>query len=381
MGALGACSNDELADVSPDGLHPIVFAPSLAEEQAMTRAGSTTLAHNFTVYGYKNVSGSEQQVFDGYTVKYLGASAHTSSDNTDDYYYVTPDQPIRYWDFDASEYHFWGMWGEPADRLNYDEAQRTLTIKDVPLRIGEPNPADDVLFTYLTVRHPISDEAVHLSFCRPYAKVRIQFYSEAPIQSEQDNISVSNISLKADPDAEPPLVNTVYGKGDVLISYPLPTDNCGGKAREDISVRNLSDPTEALLFESVTLTPTSGANLSTAVTAPVDESIGFELGDMEGVTQIAHATRAGELPGKKYYYYPLPMGKRNPDFHLTIRLNGDSELKTVIVPAAFMQWQPNRLYTYIFKISGLEKKVEFCDVQVDPWLYGDDQDEEWTNWW
>lgn len=74
------------------------------------------------------------------------------------------------------------------------------------------------------------------------------------------------------------------------------------------------------------------------------------------------------------------MGEKNPAFIMSAHINGDMEWKNAVVPATFMQWKPNYLYTYIFKITDASKKIELYDVKIDPWKYGGSQEEEWNNW-
>lgn len=340
-----------------DTQHPIAFASVAAEQEAVTRA--TTLGRDFIVYGYKGMAdGSNQTVFDGYTVRYSQGSANTSADNTHDYYYVGGSQTMKYWDFAATEYHFWGVYAkdhDPALATFTGDEHNVLTISGVPLRVGEPDPADDVLFSALYERRPVSTDVVQLSFKRPYAKLRVMFYTSETIENESDNIELTQITFAPDQSATTPLVNRVYGQGDVVVTYPLPSDNCSGDAKESIAVASLSSPADNLPFEDVTLTPTAGISSNTAVTAAVDNT-------------------GGE------YYYPLPMGELNPAFTMTVCINGDTEQKTAVVPAVYMRWQANYLYTYIFKITEAGKKIEFYDVKIDPWKYGGSQEDEWRNW-
>lgn len=376
--ALASCAGDD--DLCQDvARRAIAFAPVESEQEAVTRAGRT-LGHDFVVYGYKRLGDESQAVFDGYTVSYGAGTANTSDDNTHDYHYAGGEQTIKYWDMDASEYHFWGVWAETdARELLSGDDSNVVTIPDVPLRVGDPAPEDGVLYSQLAVRCPVSEDVVHLAFKRPYAKIRIQFYTEEPIASAADNIELTGISLAPDATAMPPLVNKVYGRGNVVVTYPLVADNCGGSGRETVEVDNLSMPQDELAFDAVTLTPELGVSVSTAVTAPIDESEGLRLDDMPGTSLKAPRREAGEVAGRKYYYYPLPMGEKNPDFTLRLTINGEI-VKTAIVPAVLMQWRPNVLYTYIFKISGVSKKVELYDVKVEPWQYGGSQEETWTNW-
>lgn len=388
--ALGSCRDDnELKPMAE--YRTIAFSTGMAEEELVSRAATIPMTHDFTVYGYKNEEGIEQVVFDGYVVKYKEGSANTSEDNTHGYYYVGGNQTIKYWDFKASEYHFLGFYACPEDLATYDASGTSdiLTL-NMHLRVGDaPSFEDDLLYSELTVRQPVSADAVRLRFKRPYAKVRIQFYTNEPINSEEDNFDITNISFGPDPAA---IVNKVYARGDMVISYPKSTDRCTGTARESFELQNLRDPQDALLFDDVTLTSTLGISSNTAVTAPIDNSEGFRLDNMPGTSLKApqckasgssatDPTRAGEQPGRCYFYYPLPMGEKNPAFIMTACVDADIDptSRTAVVPANFMQWKPNFLYTYIFKITA-GGNIEFYDVQIEPWLYGGRQEEEWKNW-
>lgn len=372
----GLAGKEPLPDApQPEGQLPIAFASVTADQESVTRAKATTLGKDFIVFGNKYAGGSKQTVFDGYTVRYLAGSAHTSQDNTHSYYYVFDDQTLKYWDFAASEYHFWGVWRATSDRATF--AGDELTIHDVPLRVGEPAPEDDVLFSSLVVRYPVSTDVVLFRFKRPYAQLRIQFYTSEPLK-DADVINLTGITFAPDPEATGPQVRVVYGKGDVIVTYPGSIDGCAGNGNETVKVAHLSSPQDALPFKGIQLTASAGTSSNNAVTAPIDDSDGFQLGDMPGSPLKAPATRAGEQPGRKYYYYPLPMGELNPAFILKVSV--DDEVKTAVVPAAYMHWKPNHCYTYIFKITEAGKKMDFYDVKIDPWLYGGSQKEEWKNW-
>lgn len=381
---LASCAADDeelQPGVEPpaDGQCPIAFASVAAAQEEVTRA-TAPLGQDFVVYGYKNVGGTEQLVFNGYTVKYEAGSDNTSVDNTNGYYYVFDEQTIKFWDFGASEYHFWGAYAKEAGRATFSGPRNeTLTITDVPLRIGEPAPEDDVLYAAVYDRHPVSAGVVQLHFKRPYSKLRIQFYTSEKIEDESDNIELSKITFGPDPGATSPLVKKIYGKGNVVVTYPSTSASCTGAAQETVTVDQLALPQDNFPFDAVTLTPSLGLTSNNAVTAPIDGSDGFQLGDMPG-SSLKASTRAGEMPGRKYYYYPLPMGDKNPAFILNVCINGDTEMKTASVPAVYMQWQPNCSYTYIFKITEAGRKLTFFDVKIDPWEYGGSQNEEWKNW-
>lgn len=344
-------------DQNPDGQRPIVFTSVSAEHEEITRA-TTPLAKDFVVYGYKNTGDNEQIVFDKYTVKYEAGTDNTSADNTHGYNYVDPEknQYIKYWDYSASEYHFWAVSAQSTASYSFSgDKNNVLTIPGMTLRVGEPDP-DDILYSALYERRPVSAEVVQMQFKHPYAKVCIKFYTDELIKNDEDNVSVSDISFGPDLDASEPLVNKVYGKGNVVVTYPL-TSDCSGNAKETVVVENLNEEKNDLAFYPITLDSNHGISSNTAVTAPVAES------------------------GDKYYYYTLPMDDRNPAFIMKASIDADVDdtKRTAVVPAIFMQWKPNVSYTYIFKITA-GGNIEFYDAKIDPWKYGGSQNEEWKNW-
>lgn len=381
--ALASCSGSgESGDAGePQQQCPIAFAFSEEPQQAVTRAAAT-LGRDFVVYGYKSVGDQPQTVFDGYTVKYQENSAHTSEDNTHNYYYVQGTQSIKYWDFAASDYHFWGIWKSADDKASFSGTyNNVITIPDVTLFIGDHTSShtDYVLFSSLAERRPVTADVVQLGFKRPNAKVRVMFYTTEPLQ-DNDQVPLTGISFVPDANASSTLVNKIYKQGKVVVTYPMP-NSCSGNAQEGVVVSDYQTPLDALLFKSITLKKDLGISSNTAVTAPVDyDNSGddFGLGDMTGTPLSVRIRKAGEKPDENYYYYPLPMGNLNPAFTMNVTVNGYP--RTAVVPATYMQWKPNYIYTYIFKISEVEWKVELYDVKIEPWHYGGSQTDEWKNW-
>ena len=174
---------------------------------ATTRADNT-LGQDFLIYGYKNV-GSLQTVFDGYTVKYQASSAGSTDDNSADYYYVYDDQSLKFWDYSASEYHFWAV--SPAENQSLyefvDDDPSKLKIKDIRLFSASVDPSPDVLFSELNVRCPVSADLVTMRFRRPYSKVRIMFYLG---EEHENDLTISNVTFGPDPSATTPKVNSIY---------------------------------------------------------------------------------------------------------------------------------------------------------------------------
>lgn len=341
--AIIACADDELAGNTQVSGVPIVFATGIQNEEnaAMSnsrasRASEVPLMHEFVLYGYKGVS--PQIVFNGYTLTYHPNSAGTSAENTHDYSYVDEanNQTIKFWDFGASEYNFWGYTG---DKSSFSSGGTTLTIPGLEQTIAE-SVLTDKLFSSLYHRSPVSTDVVQLQFKRPYAKVRVVFYTNQELSDKPfDNIKISGITFG------PESPGQIVTSGNLKVKYPK-----NGEGPEVYSTTSTASADNLTFEGEVQLDHTHGTASNNAVTA---------------------------VPtGGTEYYYVVPNDNATP-FTLSARV--DNEDKTAVVPDNFMNWKPNFVYTYIFKISG-GKYMEFYDVQIDPWKYGGSQEDEWRNW-
>lgn len=330
--ALAACSDDSPTIV--EGGTPISFVSAEQEEQNVSRA-TTPLGRDFTVWGHKTVGGSAQTVFQGYKVTFLSNTAGTSADNTHDYFYVDPGtgQTIKFWDFSADAYNFWGATGGTFS----GDGGTTLILEDLVQTLTEPE-VDDRLFTALYHRSPVTSDVVALQFKRPYAKVRIMFYSGDELE-DGDIIEITNVSFTPEAPTE------IVAEGTMTVSYP--TTGLG----PETYTTTPSATTATLGFDGVTLDHIHGNTLASAVTAAPT--------------------------GGTEYYYAVPNDYDAP-FVLSADIDGDE--KMAVVPATMMHWQPNYVYTYVFKITDAGKKIEVYDVLIDPWQYGGSQDAEWKNW-
>ena len=101
---------------------PISIVGDLQSERQETRAGERGLEEvltgekKFKLFGYKNDAfeapnyTSYQVVMPNYDVCWIANSAYTTTSNTNDWEYVGQgtDQDIKYWDFGAKAYRFFG---------------------------------------------------------------------------------------------------------------------------------------------------------------------------------------------------------------------------------------------------------------------------------
>lgn len=327
---LTACGTEDLA---PDV--PIAFVPVTREVTETSRAGGNALEDDFVVCGYKTVSQGQQYIIPKYGVTYSSGT----------YSYVTPSQPQVYWDDNASEYRFWGY-----TRGNDIEATWNGATIRIPVSLQKELSASLPLYSELKLVTEIDYQTVELEFLHPVSRVAVLFFTEEPL-SDEDEIRITDIAIAPKENSRAGKVSKIWDAGVVTVSYPL-----NGGTRETVGV-SLPDPasvSDNLAFNDLTLVKDVGDGVDRAVAAGVPD--------------------AGS-----YCYYALPMGDRNPEFVLTMKLEGED--KTVIIPEPYMHWQANHSYNYFFKISDVSRTVELYDVKIGPWRYGGSQDEEWNNWW
>lgn len=351
---LMACGgSDDVPGVEPlPTERPIQFGGEVRSEvEQSTRAGGIGLEDegykSFRIWASKAPqSGGTQSVMNGYTVTWASNTAGTTESNTHDWEYVntTSGQTIKYWDYNATSYRFWAYAGDDSSGNPNDGVTTgistsdgtTFTITGLTLSTTPPKTH---LFSSLNVIEPANfGKPVVMEFLHPYAKVRVMFYCDDVID-EGDKVEIGASTFA------PESLNQLITKGTLKVTYPQ---------SDDVSetYETTSSATEDYLsFDNVNLTHYQGTASNNAVCAKPTEGTD--------------------------YYYAIP-NAYNCAFTLSTTIEGDS--KNATVPAAFMHWRPNYVYTYIFKITEAGKKIEFYDVKIDPWKYGGSQVEEWRNW-
>ena len=313
--------------------------------RAVTRAGtplSEKGVNAFKVWGYKNMEytdgsyGDKQDVFPGYMVKWQNGSAASTTTNSSGWEYILPspynDQTIKYWDWAAKAYKFFGVTNWEAESAGPYEAYKSYGApaanKYEISMMADATDADemdktpffshlwfstDALPTYADKRY---GNPVVLEFLKPYARVRYMLI----FSYESEGIKIKSQSFK------PTNGDKIVRKGTFTVSYPL----TGTETRE-----------------SFTVTPATGEG-SGALTAFTQEYI------------------PDGGPSKEIWYYVLPNNTQG-SYTMTLLMNNDPA-KTAVVPAEYMQWLPGYSYTYIFKIleeGGVE--IELVQAAVTPW--------------
>lgn len=351
---LMACGgSDDVPGVEPlPTERPIQFGGEVRSEvEQSTRASGIGLEDegykSFKIWASKTLqSDATQSVMNSYIVTWASNTAGTTESNTHDWEYVntTLGQTIKYWDYNATSYRFWAYAGDNSSgvdgittNLSASTDGTTFTITGLALSTTPPKTH---LFSSLNVVESANfSKPVVMEFLHPYAEVRVMFFCGEALDGP---VTLTDIRFA-------PTEGKITAKGDLKVSYSTTAD------RESYTVTGVEGTRDNLSFLNVTLLP---ENLSSAT-----------------AVQAGVATE----PAASNYYYVLPVATEEAKAFTMSAIIGE-EPKTATVPAAYMHWQPNYVYTYIFKITEAGKKIEFYDVKIDPWQYGGSQDEEWRNW-
>ena len=316
IGLMG-CSGEEAGEVSqPETGTAIAFSANQDEGTAVTRATSLHQEgiEAFTVWGYKNMDETYsesglQTVFPGYTVNWLNGSAATTTTNSNGWEYILtskPDQTIKYWDWSAKAYRFFGVTGEANGTY---ETNGTYQITIDP----ETNYYSHLWFSTGNIAmYPTKEfgKPVQLVFMKPSSKVRFMF----TFVNSRDGIEMGPATFK------PTNETDIAQKGTVTVNYPL----TGTTTQEWLTLASISESISAFTEDY----------------------------DPEDDTKEYIKTDNG-------WYTVLPNSSQG-SYTLKVKINNDT--KTCAVPANFMQWLPGFSYTYIFKINE-EGGVEIDLVQ------------------
>ena len=346
---------------------PIAFSGNLSEGKSenhgRTRAGLETVwtddaDKKFKVWTVKNSDYTDpnytapQFVMWNYNVKWVNGSAGTTTSNTHDWEYVNQqesgvEQSIKYWDYDAKAYRFFGYAGtsvtvsptSPASTTESVIMSFTAPAATNPLSEPVTLPASPYYSKlWFSNGNPTAypnrqfGQPVQLEFLKPYVKVRFLFRQS---DASDTSISLSEKSFKPTPADPPAEAKTITTSGTFTVTYPLT-----GTATE----------------ESWSVTPTSPGTEGTDYLTEFTQDYYEAASDESDETVLA---------GQKKWYVVLPAVNQGT-YTLSVKVN--SETKTVVVPAGYMNWQPGYEYTYIFKITESGSVVlDSVNAAFTPW--------------
>ena len=392
---MAACASEDF--VGDERLHeanengrPVSFDLVAAPQTRAMYGGEAAnlLNNNFVIWGEKTLSDNTtiQTVFNNYQVNYASNSHNTTTSNTAGWEYVgyknLPygttttsggtlntngvatnaiasgiDQTIKYWDFGASKYDFYA-YSLGKGHTTTGESPTTSYAKASAMTQGTPysytleGSKDKLSTCYLSdlVEMAPANQTVQLQFRNMMAKVRVAFYETIP------GYSVTKEGLKFYSD------KNVTTAGDIEDFKPSLYDNG--------TTASIPDGGEY----TVTLNPTTRhpeLALTTGFTAVDKVEFGAlsnyaerdykedtqTLGTDAAKLYLARSSNTATIT-PEVTALPNPDGTSltmKMDFTLLSRDGYGEKIHvkgaTATVPATYAQWQPNCLYTYIFKIS------------------------------
>ncbi len=311
---LTACSSDNLEEQQPVGGDewPVVFAGQMQDETEVTRAALSDVTTSFRVWAYKNTADNDaegytafQTVINGYTVNWSNQLTTTNSEGWE--YVNGTTQTVKYWDFNAVAYRFFGY--APADAAvttNTTDDALTLSLsadaRTTETIAAAPYISDLWFSTGYYGDYPDRQfgEPVKMTFAKPFARVHFLF---------------------------------TFANGATL-------------DRSD-----LSSP----LFHPIN----SSARICTAGTVTLTYPLTGTATAYNWATSVSNSISG--LTDDSQWYTVLPAATQGA-YEMTVTVG--SENRSATVPAEMMQWLPGYDYTYIFKITE-DQTVTFSSLQIN----------------
>ena len=297
----------------------ISFNGNLTENEGVTRAALKDKATTFKVWAFKNTKVADnnyteyQTVMPGYVVNWDGQAEASTETNTSGWEYVNqqtegPEQTVKYWDWDARAYRFFGVTGQ-GTKWSYATDGADATNGRLTLTVDANDEENTPLYTKLwfstghLANYPDKQfgKPVKLEFQPPIARVRFIFVPADPTV-ELEDLNLEDPTFK-------PATQQIAVKGTVTVTYPIK---------------------------------------GTETTETWESTPGNAAGDNIAAFTIA-----------ENWYTVLPV-REQQNYRLTVTVNGDAN-RGCRVPAQYMTWLPNRQYTYIFKVDE-EGGVDFGEV-------------------
>lgn len=381
-------------DGAPISFNLVSAPPTRALQTGSTAA--TALNNNFVVYGWKTKGGTTpetQVVFNNYQANYVDGSAATTTSNSAGWEYVgytnVPggvtanvgvtafatssdnatgvDQSIKYWDYSASKYEFFGYSlgkgvtsGTPATTTY---ATATALSHTTPVSYTLSGSQAELAACYISDLLTKTDMSatntqVQLQFRKMESKVRIALYETIP------GYSVKDVKFYASGDNSETPTTTAYlyagsstlpagGTNTYTVTFdtngkPQVTVGSGGGTSANLSfgVADATNPSNTNTWDN--WAHRDYKEVSDAdVTANANADTLF-IGRASNEATISESQLVLPNPTGTVLTLKVDYTLVSRDgYGETIEVKG----ATATVPAAYAQWQPNCSYTYLFKIT------------------------------
>ena len=384
--ALASCAdNTYLGDeeiTKPDNRGVISFGSSTPSLTRAERTGATAagdLGYKFKVYATKTVSSVTSNVFASgayptsdianydadlvaYWVWYNATTAGTTTSNTSNWEYVgaagthgttdhlatlTYDQSIKYWDNNADKYEFVAYSATVSGATISKYQTSGFTVAATPTQLAGLYIADKKEILKNT---PEFAHEVKFTFRRAATKVRLGIYETVPGYKVKDVKFHYNTNQNSTTNAI--LDGKFVGNSSESKTFNVTYDATTKKAQIEPSEPASTNTTyydfgtftsngENYLGETSTSPTWANANVSDHYIAVFPNTVSTNVDNM---TLTIDYTLINTVSGE------------------TIDITG----ATATVPAAYMTWNPNFAYTYLFKITDNKlTPITFDAVTID----------------
>lgn len=345
MGEMSVEQRGGVTAVVCDGSDGVTGMDGIESKNGMHKSpmGSTTPLEetgirSFRVWSYKTMGYSGgvylnyQTVMNRYIVNWVENTAGTTSSNTADWEYVgvtnsflpgEHKQTIKYWDFGATSYRFFGFAPHDESGIEYGQG-------------GNPEPREDSDGNWWYDISFLAD--ANNPAAAPYVS-KLWFSNNAPSAKYQ------------------------YGE-QVVMEFIKPVT----KVRIELynsEGHKIEDPYDELGILSLTFAPASGETrivqsgklrVSYAITGPV--TIAYYTPSVEIVGDPTGTVEINRRDSDYDNWYNVLPHVTQGAFQLVYNTGGSP--KIAVVPEQYMSWQPNMEYTYRFKL--MDGDFQFIDI-------------------
>ena len=406
--ALTACTNDIDLGTNKEQVETLSHAIGfqMAKKNMTTTKATQTLQsqghYNFGVWGYKAVTGAAvPTIMENYLVGYYDATKgygtqtgttfgdgsnsldgksywmyegmgkdeytgnYAGAAITDAYKSNIEKQYLRYWDLSSARTTFYAYapyvnsTSAPVKFFNStsgDLTKKTMSFPEGSIVMGKDKPADqEFMYAVTKVEKSNYKEDVKLEFHRMGARIQIKFWEDIPGYTvKMKNLSTNSVTSPST------LTEGIYAKPAIAPTTPGGNRYTEGKyltkTGADIVFNNdeatATKPTATVTFKGVT-------NIA-------QSCLTFDI----PTEQLGENRNAAKHSATKYYMIPRgatfdPAIADDDDFkktgfifHVSYELKNNQTDETitvtdakVFVPADQCNWESNKSYTYVFKIT------------------------------
>ena len=323
--------------------------PSLTRAVGATAAEE--LGYSFAVYAAKTICSTPSNVFahnvysvttnTPYWVWYNTSTANTTATNTANWEYVgtngsktipggtfnlTTEQDPKYWDYAASEYVFTAYTNKSGGTVS-NVTTTGFTFEGTTAQLGGLYIADKKIVTSANYGNK-----VEFTFRNAATKVRLGIYETIP------GYKVMNVNFKSTSPAT---------FSETTTSAQLSGSFIGGSAADETS-------------RTFTVTYGDGGKAQFATTAAASNDFVFGTFDTDGTPYLGESSIAPTWGNASSNYISV-LPNQNPTAPMVLSVDFDLYNTTTqetihvedakaVVPTAYMKWNPNTAYTYLFKI-------------------------------